>query len=296
MIRIAGIGCVESSYALVEQVLETPEARLVAVVTRSRSAFHADHRSLAPLAERAGAPWLDARGNDQDEIARFLAAARPDAVYCFGWPYLLGRGVLAIPPLGSIGYHPAALPEHRGRHPVIWALALGLDETRSSFFVMDEGADSGDLVSEERVPITAGDDAGSLYARLIDFGRRQVGEITRSLAAGTLVRRPQDPARAGWWRRRGPADGRIDWRMSAPVIHNLVRALARPYPGAHWDHAGAAVKVWRTAPEPSAPRDAEPGKVLAVEGSVPLVKCGEGALRLLEHELPQVPPPGSYLS
>lgn len=296
MIRIACIGCVESGYALAERALEVPEARVVAVVTRSRSAFHADHRSLAPLAERAGAPCLDAPGNDQDRIARFLAAARPDAVYCFGWPYLLGPEVLAIPPLGSIGYHPAALPEHRGRHPVIWALALGLDETRSSFFVMDEGADSGDLISEERVPISPGDDAGSLYSRLIEVGRGQVAAITRGLAAGTLVRRPQDPARAGWWRRRSAADGRIDWRMSAPVIHNLVRALARPYPGAHWDHRGAPVRLWRSAPVAAAPRGAEPGKVLAVEGSVPLVKCGEGALRLLEHELPEIPPPGSYLS
>lgn len=295
--RVACIGCVESSHRLLESVLELPEAEVVAVVTRTSSGFHADHRSLAPLAERAGAGWLDAAGNDQDRIARFLAAARPDLVYSFGWPYLLGRRVLEIPPLGCVGWHPAALPEHRGRHPIVWALALGLEETRSTFFVLEEGADSGDVLSEEPVAIGPGDDAGTLYRRLVETARRQLAELTPALAAGTAVRKPQDPARAGWWRKRGRADGRIDWRMSAPVIHDLVRALAPPYPGAHWEQDGAEVKVWRTAPVTAGvPRDAEPGKVLAVDGGVPLVKCGEGAIRLLEREPAAPLSPGSYLT
>lgn len=295
--RVAAIGCVEASFALIERLLELPSAELVGVVSRSRSRFHSDFRSLAPLAAQAGAPWLDTSGRDQEELGRFLAAQRPEVVYCFGWPYLLHREVLAVPPLGCIGYHPAKLPEHRGRHPIIWALALGLESTASSFFFMDEGPDSGDLLSQREVAISPRDDAGSLYARLVEVGRRQVAEFTPRLAAGTHVRRPQDPDRAGWWRKRGEEDGRIDWRMSAPVIHNLVRALARPYPGAHWDHGGRPVKVWRSRPEAGpVPRDLEPGRVLAAGGDGLVVKCGEGAIHLLEHELDRLPEPGSYLS
>jgi len=294
--RIAYIGCVESSFALLEQVLELPEAEVVAVVTRRSSSFNSDFRSLAPLAERAGAPCLAAQGNDQQEMARFLGAASPDVIFCFGWSYLLRPELLALAPRGAIGYHPAALPEHRGRHPIIWALALGLDATRSSFFSMDAGADSGDLVSEADVAIHPQDDAGSLYARLVEVGRGQVAEITRRLAAGELPRRPQDPTRAGWWRKRGFDDGRVDWRMPAAGIHNLVRALARPYPGAHWLDDGGPVKLWRTRPVTAAvPRDAEPGKILAVADGVPTVRCGDGAIRLLEHEHDGPFTAGSYL-
>ena len=69
--------------------------------------------------------------------------------------------------MGVIGYHPAALPKNRGRHPLIWALVLGLKKTASSFFIMDERADSGDVISQEEIIINDDDDASSLYAKMI---------------------------------------------------------------------------------------------------------------------------------
>jgi methionyl-tRNA formyltransferase len=85
--------------------------------------------------------------------------------------------------------------------------------------------------------------------------------------------------------------------MSATGVHNLVRALARPYVGAHCVHAGQEVKVWRTriADAGSAARDAEPGRVLAREGDLLTVKCGEDAIQLVEHELAALPDVGSYM-
>jgi methionyl-tRNA formyltransferase len=79
--------------------------------------------------------------------------------------------------LGVVGFHPAALPENRGRHPLIWALVLGLEETASTFFFMDEGADSGDLLSQRRISIEPADDAGSLYARITEVAMCQIREF-----------------------------------------------------------------------------------------------------------------------
>ena len=294
--RVAFIGCVEYSFVLLERLLALPAAEVVGVATRRSSAFNADFRSLEPLAARGGADCLLLEGNDQESLAAWLRRLAPEVVYCFGWSYLLRRDVLAIPPLGIVGFHPAALPLNRGRHPLIWALALGLTETASTFFFMDEGADSGDILSQRPVPILPEDDAAALYARVTATALEQVATFTAQLAAGDFPRIPQDPSQATSWRKRGRRDGEIDWRMPAEGIHNLVRALAHPYVGAHCVHRGRDVKVWRVRLEAAAPpAHAEPGKVLALEAGEILVKCGAGAVWLCDHELDELPRPGSYL-
>ena len=106
---------------------------------------------------------------------------------------------------------------------------------------------------------------------------------------------PQDPARANHWRKRSAADGRVDWRMPAKGVHQLVRALARPYPGADFLFAGDSVKLWKCAVVADTACNLEPGKVLAVDGRHITVKWGIDAICLLEHELPTLPKEGDYL-
>jgi methionyl-tRNA formyltransferase len=293
--RVVFIGCVEFSAAALAPLLRSPDCEIAGVVTRRHSAFNSDFRSLEGMALEAGVPCFPAEGNDQEAMADWIEARRPDVVYCFGWSYLLKARILRAARLGVVGYHPAAIPMNRGRHPVIWALALGLEETASTFFFMDEGADTGDILSQVPVAIAPEDDAGSLYRKLTAAALGQIAGFTPRLKAGTHVRLPQDHSRANSWRKRGKADGQIDWRMPARGVHDLVRALARPYPGAHCLAAGAEVKIWRARPVDGAPRNLEPGKVLSAGPEGILVKCGEGALLILEHEFTAVPAPGSYL-
>ncbi|ALP52655.1 formyl transferase [Candidatus Tenderia electrophaga] len=293
--RIAFIGCVEFSAAALTMLLDHPQAQVVGVVTRSQSNLNADFRDLSPLAERAGCPVFLSDGRDQDQMAAWLRERKPEVVYCLGWSKLLSADVLAVAPKGVVGYHPAALPYNRGRHPIIWALALGLEQTASTFFLMDESADSGDILSQQAVAIAAEDDAGSLYHKLIDTALPQLRQLTTALANGNAERIPQDPSQANYWRKRCAADGRIDWRMSAQGIHNLVRALARPYPGAHCDYAGREVKLWRVRPVATAAVNLEPGKVLQVNDGRLLVKCGAAAVEVIEHEFDPLPREGSYL-
>jgi methionyl-tRNA formyltransferase len=295
--RVAFIGCVEYSYRFLARLLELPEAEIVGVASRASSTFNADFCSLRPLAERHGIPYLDVYGNDQETLAAWLRGLHPDVAYCFGWSYLLRPPVLSIPRLGVVGYHPAALPRNRGRHPVIWALALGLPRTASTFFFLDEGVDSGDILSQQPVSILPEDDARSLYDKLTETALGQIEAFTRELATGRCERRPQDPAQATRWRRRTPKDGQIDWRMAATSIHNLVRALTRPYAGAHCVVDGAEVKVWKTALVESRdlPLDVEPGKVLDAQGGAFVVQCGSGAIAVVEHGFPAVPAVGTYL-
>jgi methionyl-tRNA formyltransferase len=282
--RIVFIGCVEFSARALDVLLKHTDAEIVGVVTREASAFNSDFRSLQPTAERHGIPCFLSRGNDQQAMACWIEAQAPDVVYCFGWSYLLRQEILSLAPLGVVGYHPAALPRNRGRHPIIWALALGLRSTASTFFFMDEGADSGDLLSQVPVAINASDDARSLYDRLISVASEQIRLFTTTLANGTYERTPQDDTDVNYWRKRSKADGRIDWRMSSHRIDCLVRALVAPYPGAHFDLGDREVVVWNAerADDEFADTDHfEPGRVLAIEKAAFVVKCGSGALRVL---------------
>lgn len=295
--RIVFIGCVKFSHAALLHLLDTAPASitLAGIVTRRQSAFNADFHSLEELAQARNIPCLLAGGNDQQTIADWMRSIGPDVVYCFGWSYLLGQEILSIPPLGVIGYHPAALPQNRGRHPIIWALALGLTETASTFFFMDEGADSGDILSQQPVAINNEDDAGTLYAKLTDTALRQITGFTGQLASNSYPRTPQDHSKANYWRKRGKRDGQIDWRMSARSIHNLVRALSSPYPGAHCIHNEEEVKIWKTGLTEETAPNSEPGKILHTSGRTLWIKCGEGVLLLLSHEFSEIPAQGSYL-
>lgn len=292
--RIVLIGTVIFSRHMLQQLIEMGAA-VEGVCTAQSAQLNSDYADLGPLCERHDIPLLRTDDINGAPTLEWIRARRPDVVLCFGWSRLIGRELLSLPPLGVVGYHPAELPANRGRHPLIWALVLGLDKTASTFFQMDEGADSGDILSQLPVAITDDDDAGSLYNKIVHAARGQLAEFVPAMARGQLQPRPQPTARTNHWRKRGAADGRIDWRMPARGIHNLVRALAPPYPGADFLHAGTPIKVWKTEVTTDAPTNAEPGKVLAYRAGKPIVRCGDQAIVLLETDPPFSPTVGAYL-
>lgn len=296
--NIVLIGCVEFSYVILKHLITLKNIKIVGIVTRKESVFNADFHSLEPLAFEKGIPCFFSKDNDQIGMVEWLSKLKPDVIYCFGWSYLLKKEILKIPRLGVIGYHPAALPKNRGRHPIIWALALGLRETASTFFFMDEGADSGDILSQKKVQIAPDDDAFSLYRKLTSVAIGQVTEFTLHLAENSFSKISQDHSKANYWRKRTKRDGQIDWRMSSNSIYNLVRALTRPYVGSHCVCEAEEIKIWKTEVVDSQFPDfenIEPGKVLQVDGRKIVVKCGEGVLRLIEHEFRTIPKEGCYL-
>lgn len=279
--KILFIGAVQFSARALRELLSLG-ADVVGVCTLKESKFNADHFDLTPVANRYGLPVLQESELNEPQSISWIQNLHPDVAFCFGWSRLIRQPLLGLPPMGVIGFHPAALPANRGRHPIVWALVLGLSQTASTFFFMDEGADTGDILSQTFVPIAPTDDAGELYERITQAALGQLHEFLPKLAAGTFTRQPQNSYLANSWRKRNTSDGRIDWRMAAESIHNLVRGLARPYEGAHFDFGGNEIKVWKAGVEENVPLNLEPGKVLAVTNKDILVKTGVGAIRLQE--------------
>jgi methionyl-tRNA formyltransferase len=226
----------------------------------------------------------------------WIRSLNPDVIYCMGWSSLIKKEVLEISPLGVIGFHPAKLPQNRGRHPLIWAMVLGLKETANTFFRMDEGADSGAILSQKTFPIEDTDTATDLYQKMIDCAKVQIKIFTSQLVSGNYKLQKQDNSIANHWRKRRKADGRIDFRMGSKAIFNLVRALTKPYVGAHFDFNNGEYKVWSTKLGPEVAPNFEPGKVLDINDAKHLlVKTGDGSIWLTQHELEQLPKISDYL-
>ena len=265
------------------------------VCTLKESKFNADHVDLSVVSTDHGIPWVYADDINSAEILHWVQDRAPDVIFCFGWSRLLKQDFLELAPLGVVGFHPAALPANRGRHPLIWALVLGLDKTASTFFFIDAGADSGDILSQREILIDDQDDARTLYNKVTEIALSQIEEFVPKLAVRSFPRQQQGQQLANTWRKRSITDGMIDWRMSARSIHNLVRGLTMPYVGAHFWADGKEIKVWKTAIFENVPRNIEPGKVLMQLGPNPVVKCGEGAICLLVTEPLFEPIVGSYL-
>ena len=292
--KIAFIGSIDFSQRALELLIEM-KLDIVGVCTLERSTFNADHRDLGKICQGSNIAWTYTPDINSDESLRWLKNKSPDVIFCFGWSKLLGKRLLDIAPMGVIGFHPAALPANRGRHPLIWALVLGLSETASTFFFMDESTDGGDILSQQNIRIFEYDDAKTLYEKVTVCALDQIRTFVPQLASGVAPRMVQDNEKANVWRKRGDVDGRIDWRMSAYSIYNLVRGLTKPYIGAHFLYHGQEIKVWKAAMVKNIPINIEPGKIFDIKRGKIIVKCGEQAIQLEQTEPEFDPLCGEYL-
>ena len=283
--KILLIGCVESSYRFLKRLIDI-DANVVGVITKHESSFNSDFYDLIPICEESGISYKTVKNINDPDSVDYIRSLNPDIGFCFGWSQLVRGEVINLFPMGMVGFHPAKLPMNRGRHPLIWALVLGLSETASSFFMITEGADEGDIISQEKIIINYEDDARTLYDKVMEVAVLQEEIIVRAFENGTLVAIPQDLNKSNSWRKRGKTDGEIDWRMTSRSIYNLVRALTKPYVGAHFVYKGCDCKVWKVKEiDTSAYENIEPGKVLArnEDGTID-VKCGNGIIRLLDFD------------
>lgn len=260
--RILFIGCVQSSYRELKILLDN-QKDVVGVITKSASNFNSDFCDISSLAIEYDIPYKYVKNiNDEDNI-NFISMLKPDVIYCFGWSQLIDKKILNIPHLGVIGAHPAELPNNRGRHPIIWALVLGLTRTAASFFRMDENADTGEIIAQEIVPIYYKDYAIDLYNRIENVECKLILQFTDELEKGINHPIKQEQNVGNSWRKRSRVDGKIDWRMTSNAIYNLVRALSRPYPGAEFEYDGKSITVWRVEEVISDKYfNIEPGKVV----------------------------------
>jgi methionyl-tRNA formyltransferase len=292
--KILFIGTVDFSLKTLQHLLAIG-ANVVGVCTMKNNDFNSDFVDLSSICQKYKIPWIYVSDINSIDSIEFIQSLQPDVIFCFGWSSILKEKILSIAPKGVVGFHPTELPANRGRHPIIWSLVLGLDRTASTFFFMGPDADSGDILSQKSFSISREDNAGTLYSKIVKIALTQIEEFLPLLASGTNIRIKQNSLVSNVWRKRSEFDGQIDWRMSANAIHNLVRALAKPYPGAFFIANGSTIRVWKSEIVLGQKNNLEPGKVLSNFDSGTIIKCGEDAICLLETEPKFLPRLDSYL-
>lgn len=292
--RIVFIGTVEFSLKALEKLVDI-NANVIGVCTKEKSNFNSDFADLTPICQSNKIPYVYADDINSKETIRWIKSLNPDIIFCFGWSSLIKYELLNLAPMGVIGYHPSSLPQNRGRHPLIWALALGLKQSASTFFIMEEDADDGDILSQIKFDILYEDDAKSIYNKVIEIALEQIGTFVPELENKIYKISKQDHSQANTWRKRSKKDGAIDFRMTSNAIYNLVRALTKPYVGAHLEYNGEDVVVWKAEEVAYDKLNIETGKIIEVENNTLLVKTYDGAIRILKHEFNELPVSGEYL-
>ncbi len=229
---------------------------------------------------------LDGKYPDIAREAHNLLHATPhDVMVVAAYGLILPRSILEIPKYGCINIHASLLPRWRGAAPIHRAIEAGDAETGVTIMQMEEGLDTGPMLSMMRLPITSDDTTGSLHDKLAILGGKMIVDALRKLQQDALPPVPQPDAGITYAAKISKEEAVLDFTQSAECLARKIRAF-NPFPGASALFDGVPVKIWRAevaapSPIPSA------GEVLAADGqNGVLVVCGDGVLRLTELQKP----------
>jgi UDP-4-amino-4-deoxy-L-arabinose formyltransferase/UDP-glucuronic acid dehydrogenase (UDP-4-keto-hexauronic acid decarboxylating) len=213
-----------------------------------------------------------------------IAAVNPDIIFSFYYRKMICSEILDLPKVGAFNLHGSYLPGYRGRCPVNWVIIKGETKTGVTLHYMIDKPDAGDIVGQKAVVIDLSDTAKTLYDKLCLAAKVLLDELLPLIKIGKIPRQKQDLKAGSYYGGRRPEDGRIDWEKSAREIYNLVRGVARPYPGAFaLMENREKVIVWRTEPQ-ECNNSLGPGD-LEISSQDVLVQTGKNAIRLLEIEI-----------
>ena len=231
--------------------------------------------SVENLARIHGLP--SATPDQPSEVEQRVAALKPDFVFSFYYRHMLKAPLLEAVPRGAYNLHGSLLPRYRGRVPINWAIIHGETETGATLHVMNVKPDNGAIVDQCAVPILIDDTAGEVFGKVVVAAEIVLARSLPKLIDGTASFTPQVLSDGGYFGGRKPEDGRIPADAGAKAVHDLVRALAPPYPGAFIDLHGRRIVIERTRLV-DAPPSALPGQPLrlAADGDALQFFCADG--------------------
>ena len=249
-------------------------------------------------AEQYGIPVFQPEKVREEAAVERLRRENADIFVVAAFGQLLPKTILEMPRLGCINIHGSLLPAYRGAAPVQWAVLDGQKEAGDTIMQMNEGLDTGDILMQESIPLSADETAGSLYDKLSSMGGPLLLQALDAIEAGTVTPVPQGDSGTHYAKMLRKEMGNIDWTKSAEEIGRLVRGL-NPWPSAYTHWNGKMLKIWMaetvTQEELSALgcdekngmdlKEAQPGTVMIVTKDTLMVQTGDGLLALTELQM-----------
>ena len=233
--------------------------------------------SVASTAAQHGLKVITPDDANTPQVELAVLRARPDFIFSFYYRSLLKSPLLGAGPRGALNIHGSLLPKYRGRAPVNWAILNGEKETGATLHYMVDRADAGDIVDQLAVPILDDDDAREVFNKVTTAAEIILARSLPRLIAGTEQRIKQTIEPGQYFGRRRPEDGRIGWASSARGIHNLVRAVAPPFPGAFADVDGERWLIHRTRLANQSITPSERARLFGADGRC-YVACRDGGV------------------
>lgn len=219
--------CDESSLAPLVGTLKDSECLFIVAHNRSKAVELAESLEIRFLVQQRR---TDA---SRDEFLRVLRSFEPDLGICCSYGLKLETALIHIPHFGCVNFHGGILPFWRGANILNWVLIQGANKTGVTAHYMTDGIDEGPIIDVKTVDILFSDTALSLRQNLEEVTYPLVKNIVKAFASGSPPEStPQNESVANYYSRRTPADGKIQWSMTDLEIHNLIRALVHPWPGA----------------------------------------------------------------
>ena len=203
--------------------------------------------SVAKLCADQNIPCITPNANELVKLVPKLQAIAPDYIFSFYYRHMIPVKILACAKITALNMHGSLLPKYRGRAPVNWAILHGELETGATLHVMEIKPDAGDIVGQAAVSIGPDETATEVFGKVSWAAVTVIQQVLPELIQGRVPRTPNELQKGSYFGGRKPADGKIHWHQTAQQVHNLVRAVAPPYPGAFTDHQGITMMVARTS-------------------------------------------------
>ncbi len=237
------------------------------------------------LALDCGIPVYTPKTLGDGEFSSLLSEINPDLIAVVAYGKILPKEVINYTKYGCINVHVSLLPKYRGAAPMQRAIMEGERETGVTIMYMDEGLDTGDIITAEAFPITDEDNFETVHDRSAELGARLLSKTIDDIESGIATRTEQDDALATYAKKVEKEDAKIDFNFDAKVVSQRLRGVT-PIPGAFAYHGGKMLKIFRAA---VADGNGTPGEVLETnasgEGGI-LVACKTGAL-LIKGVIPE---------
>lgn len=238
---------------------------------------------LRRKAERLDVPFrTDSEVNDPSFV-QWVRSQEVDLNVSMSFDQIIQRELRDAAPRGFINCHAGALPYYRGRSVLNWAIINGEEEFGVTVHYMDGGIDTGDIIEQRFAPITQTDDYASVLDKAVDLCATTLQSALVQLRDGNVDRIPQDEIHpTGFYcSRRREGDEWIDWSWTTERIHNFVRAIAPPAPGARTREGECQLVILESELISDAPTYIDrPGTIVGRDEQGNVVKTGDTTLRI----------------
>ncbi len=285
-VRIVFMGTPEFGIPALRQLILN-DYQVVAVYTQPDKLAGRGRRLVSSpvkkVAQALGLPVVQPFSLKKAEVVSELAGFQPDVIIVAAFGQILPPSVLELPEYGCINIHPSLLPRHRGASPVAAAILAGDRFSGVSIMLMDEGLDTGAVLSRAQIPVSDRDNTGSLTIKLSLIAAHLLQDVLPAWTRGQLTHQPQPETEATYCGVFSKESGEIGWHQPADVIWRRVRAFY-PWPGCYTRWRGKSLRIIEAMPLP-AMGDVAEGRVVALADRGFGVGTGDGVLEVLSVQL-----------